>query len=63
MSANWDKLLPAFLGKRHRYRGPLGGRGVLCMRCGGMYALTSQFLARNPDLFADHEPIDERWYR
>lgn len=63
VSANYDKLLPAFLAKGIATEGRLGD--AVCYACdaAGMYALTSQFLARNPDLFADHEPIDESWYR
>ncbi|MFW6287972.1 MAG: AAC(3) family N-acetyltransferase [bacterium] len=63
VSKNYDKLENPFLYKGIAKTGKIGDtRSYLCDAI-GMADLTTEFLKKNIDLFADDEPVPEEWYK
>lgn len=63
VSKNYDKLLEPFLEKGIASKGSIGdARSYLCDAV-GMADLTTEFLKKNSNLFADDKPIPNKWYR
>ncbi len=63
VSKNYDKLLDPFLYKDITSKGKIGdAKSYLCDAV-GMADLTTEFLHKNKDLFADDKPVPQKWYR
>lgn len=63
VSKNYDKLEKPFLYKGIASKGKIGDADSFLCDAVGMADLTTEFLRRNIDLFADNSPIPEEWYR
>ncbi len=63
ISQNYDKIEDALLHTGIAQKGLIGDAASLLCHAEKMVGLTSSFLRRNPDLFADNAPAPTEWYR
>lgn len=63
ISANYDKMEAPFIYKGIAKKGLIGDAVSILCDAVEMADLTTSFLQRNPDLFADNVPIPAEWYR
>ncbi len=62
VSKNYDKMEAPFIYAGIARKGYIGDAASVLCDAVGMADLTSSFLKRNPDLFADASPVQEEWY-
>ena len=63
VSVNYDKLDRPLLWTQTAVTGKVGDAFSWLIDAERLRRLVSGLLARNPDLFIDHEPVPEAWYR
>jgi aminoglycoside 3-N-acetyltransferase len=62
ISENYDKLEKPLLKTGIAKLGRIGDAKTFICDTRGMVDLTTSFLKKNPDLFADRKPVPEEWY-
>jgi len=62
ISRNFDKMEAPFIYAGFARKGRIGDADSTLCDAVGMADLTAAFLKRNPDLFADGEPVPKAWY-
>jgi aminoglycoside 3-N-acetyltransferase len=62
ISKNYDKLEAPLLKTEIAKLGRIGDAKTFICDARGMVELTTSFLRKNPDLFADRKPVPEEWY-
>ena len=63
VSVNYDKLDRALIYTKIAQTGRVGDAFSWLIDADRLRLLVSDMLKKNPDLFVDHEPIPEEWYR
>ncbi len=63
ISRNYGKMLQPFLQKGIGRLGKFGDADCVLCDAVGMADMVSGFLLKNPDLFADSDPVPAEWYR
>jgi len=63
VSVNYDKLDRALIYTKIAQTGRVGDAFSWLIDADRLRLLVSDMLKKNPDLFIDHEPIPEEWYR
>lgn len=63
ISENYDKMEAPFLYTKIAKKGLIGDAVSILCDAKGMADLTSSFLQKNPNLFADSSPIPTEWYK
>lgn len=62
LSRNYVKLTKPLLQRGIARQGKFGDATSIAIEVAPMVEITLEFLARNPDLFLDGDPIPEEWY-
>ncbi len=62
VSQNYDKLAVPLLKRGIAVQGKIGDADSTLIEVRPMVELTLEFLARDPDLFLDPEPVPKEWY-
>lgn len=63
VSVNYDKLDRPLIYTHTARTGHVGDAFCWLIDADRLRVMVSEFLKKNPDLFIDHEPVPENWYR